>query len=291
MAKNITATIIVVLILSINVFAQQNVEKKIYKTNDDDNSKYTNVGNIGLTVTNFGTYGHGFSLWPDQPSCEFPLGSGIEHIFDGGLWIGGFIGNDKTAHEFAGAVYHLDQNNALGVSLVSLHMDDMKVTTEFNPTGTGEYFTFGDLGLAVTYSRKMTDQFSIGGTIRYVEENMDKVKMRGVMVDLGTYYWTGLGTSRFAVTVSNFGNNIKPSGTVTLSDGSNKSDWQSFSPPTIFRIGFAFEPYMTEVNRVTLSAQLNHPNDNSENVSTGVEYACRDDSHYFCSKRHQKLAS
>jgi hypothetical protein len=179
-------------------------------------------------------------------------------------------------HEFAGAVYHLDQNNALGVSLVSLHMDDMKVTTEFNPTGTGEYFTFGDLGLALTYSRKMTDQFSIGGTIRYVEENMDKVKMRGVMVDLGTYYWTGLGTSRFAVTVSNFGNNIKPSGTVTLSDGSNKSDWQSFSPPTIFRIGFAFEPYMTEINRVTLSAQLNHPNDNSENVSTGAEYAWRE---------------
>jgi hypothetical protein len=104
MAKNITATIIVVLILSINGFSQQTVEKKIYKTNDDDNSKYTNVGNIGLTVTNFGTYGHGFSLWPDQPSCEFPLGSGIEHIFDGGLWIGGFIGNDKTAHVTTGAV-------------------------------------------------------------------------------------------------------------------------------------------------------------------------------------------
>lgn len=67
---------------------------KINKILDDDNSKYTNVGNIGLTVTNFGTYGHGFSLWPEQPSCEYPLGSGIEHIFDGGLYIGGFISND-----------------------------------------------------------------------------------------------------------------------------------------------------------------------------------------------------
>lgn len=65
------------------------------KTMDDDNTKYTNVGNIGLTITNFGTYGHGFSLWPQQPSCEYPIGSGIEHIFDGGLWIGAYISNDS----------------------------------------------------------------------------------------------------------------------------------------------------------------------------------------------------
>ncbi|QQS38046.1 MAG: hypothetical protein IPM56_08945 [Ignavibacteriales bacterium] len=64
-------------------------ENKIFKTLDDDNSKFTNIGNLGLTLTNFGMYGHGFSLWPDQPNCEYPLGSGIEHIFDGGLWIGG----------------------------------------------------------------------------------------------------------------------------------------------------------------------------------------------------------
>jgi len=65
-------------------------EQKFPKTMDDDSDKYTNVGNIGITVTNFGTYGHGFVFWPDQPSCEFPLGSGIEHIFDGGIWVGGF---------------------------------------------------------------------------------------------------------------------------------------------------------------------------------------------------------
>jgi hypothetical protein len=57
---------------------------------DDDVNKYTNIGNIGLTVTNFGTIGHGFTLWPGQPSCEYPRGSQIEHLFDGGLWIGGY---------------------------------------------------------------------------------------------------------------------------------------------------------------------------------------------------------
>jgi len=73
-------------------------EKKFRKILDDDNSKSTNIGNIGLTVTNFGTYGHGFTKWPDQPSCEYPLGSGIEHLFDGGLLIGGFISNDAQGN-------------------------------------------------------------------------------------------------------------------------------------------------------------------------------------------------
>lgn len=57
----------------------------------DDDSKYTNIGNIGLTISNFGTFGDGFAIQSpvDQPSCEYPIGSGIEHLFVGGLWVGG----------------------------------------------------------------------------------------------------------------------------------------------------------------------------------------------------------
>ncbi len=175
-------------------------------------------------------------------------------------------------HDFLGAVYHLDNTNAFGVAVTSLSMQDMPVTTEFAPFGTGQYFGFRDLAIGVTYSRKMTDKFSFGGTVRYVEETLDKLKMRGIMIDLGTYYWTGLGTTRFAVSVSNFGNQMAPDGKVVLVGKRTKSEWQAFSPPTIFRIGFAFEPYQTEENKVTASIQLNHPNDNSENVGVGAEY-------------------
>jgi hypothetical protein len=175
-------------------------------------------------------------------------------------------------HDFIGGVYHLDGQNTFGLALTSLSMKDMPVTTEYQPFGTGEYFGFSDIGIALTYSRKMTDQFSFGGTVRYVEETLDKLKMRGMMIDLGTFYWTGLGTTRFAVAVSNFGNQLAPDGVVKLIGSRSNSQWQSFSPPTVFRIGFAFEPYQDEQHKVTASVQLNHPNDNSENVSTGVEY-------------------
>lgn len=176
-------------------------------------------------------------------------------------------------HDFLGAVYHFDEANAVGVAFTSLSTKDMPVTTEFSPFGTGEYFSYGDLAFAVSYSRQMTDKFSVGGTVRYIEETLDKLKMRGVMIDLGTYYWTGLGSTRFAVAVSNFGNQLAPDGKVVLVGKREKSEWQSFSPPTIFRIGFAFEPYQAGDNRITTSIQLNHPNDNKENVAAGLEYS------------------
>jgi len=175
-------------------------------------------------------------------------------------------------HQFLGAVYHLSSDDAIGFSVTALHMDDMERTTEFAPRGTGEYFTFGDLAFGLTYSRKLTDQFSFGGTVRYLEETMDVLKMRGVMVDFGTYYWTGLGTSRFSAVVTNFGNQISPSGSVILTGGQTVREFQEFSPPTIFRFGFAFEPIMDETNILTASIQLNHPNDNSENICLGAEY-------------------
>lgn len=55
-----------------------------------DQSRYTNIGNIGFSITNFGMYGSGWVNWPNVPSCEYPIGSGIEHLFAGGLWVGGF---------------------------------------------------------------------------------------------------------------------------------------------------------------------------------------------------------
>lgn len=180
------------------------------------------------------------------------------------------------SHEFIGGIYKFSQNDAVGISFTSLHMDNMPVTTEFEPFGNGQSFTFGDLAIGLTYSRQMTDKFSFGATVRYVEETLDKLKMRGVVIDLGTLYWTGLGSTRFAVAITNFGNEMAPDGKVFLWGKREKSDWQSFSPPTLFRLGFAFEPYQTSENRITTAVQLNHPNDNSENVALGFEYSWKE---------------
>ncbi len=68
--------------------AQNGVPSVLRKQTADDNSKFTTVGNIGITVTNYGVTGNGFRLWPQQPSMQYPKNSGIEHMFVGGLWVG-----------------------------------------------------------------------------------------------------------------------------------------------------------------------------------------------------------
>jgi hypothetical protein len=75
------------------------------KVSGDDNTKYTRIGNLALTITNFGTFGHGFRLWPQQPSMQYPRGSGIEHLFVGGLWVGaGYDGAGGGMRVTTGAV-------------------------------------------------------------------------------------------------------------------------------------------------------------------------------------------
>ena len=217
--------------------------------------------------------GESFIAISDDASALYWNPAGIAQFSKNQLIISHNVWVADINNDFIGAVYHLDDDNSFGASLTAVTMDDMPVTSEFAPFGTGEYFGYTDIAVSITYARKMTKQFSFGGSVKYIEETMDKLKMRGVMIDLGTYYRTGLGSTRFAVTVSNFGSELAPDGQVTLVGNREVDEWQSFAPPTIFRIGFALEPYESEEHRVTTSIQLNHPNDNSENVAIGAEYA------------------
>jgi hypothetical protein len=73
------------------------------KPSDDTDRNYTTVGNIALTVSNFGVIGTRNSYWPDQPSCEYPRGSRIEHMYQGGLWVGSVSRRDGQQHVTTGA--------------------------------------------------------------------------------------------------------------------------------------------------------------------------------------------
>ncbi|MCZ2356619.1 MAG: hypothetical protein LC115_08025 [Bacteroidia bacterium] len=53
--------------------------------------KVTTAADIGMTINNLGMVGNAFKgsyVVLKYPSCEYPRNSGIEHLFEGGLWIG-----------------------------------------------------------------------------------------------------------------------------------------------------------------------------------------------------------
>lgn len=75
-----TTYLIVLASLAFGAAGQQSFDEKL-----------TTSSNVRLTVTNIGTFGNagrGYRDGSGQPSLEYPAGSGIEHLFEGGLWIG-----------------------------------------------------------------------------------------------------------------------------------------------------------------------------------------------------------
>lgn len=62
--------------------------------------RQTNASNLRLNITNVGTFGNAFRGYKDgsnNPSCEYPVGSGIEHLFEGGFWFGALINGNTVA--------------------------------------------------------------------------------------------------------------------------------------------------------------------------------------------------
>jgi hypothetical protein len=58
----------------------------------------TKVSDVRLNVTNIGTFGNAFRGYRDgsgNQSCEYPAGSGVEHMFESGFWFGGLV-NGQT---------------------------------------------------------------------------------------------------------------------------------------------------------------------------------------------------
>lgn len=74
--------ILIIIILSFFTDSELNGQSFEEKTID--------IGNIGVNVTNVGTIGRPNVRNDPQgpPSMEYPLNSGIEHMFESGLWIG-----------------------------------------------------------------------------------------------------------------------------------------------------------------------------------------------------------
>ena len=184
-------------------------------------------------------------------------------------------------YDYFSITRHAFGRNYIGISGGILHMQPMEETTEYHPRGTGNYFTFQDRFIALTYGAKMTNRFSFGITLKHVAENLAGYGMDAVLMDMGTFYWTGYKSLGFCASLSHFGSQIAPSGSyekqiIDMNSGQEIIDTTHFeqcSPPTIFRVGGAIDPVKTDKQHLILSLQLNHPVDNAEYIVTGIEYS------------------
>jgi hypothetical protein len=182
-------------------------------------------------------------------------------------------------YDFLGYSMKLGEDAAIGASALFLGTDKMNVTDEYHPFGTGETFGFSDIAFGLSFAQRLTDYFSFGATAKYAQESIDDLKMRGFLLDLGTYYQTNFHGTCFAVTLTNFGQQVKPDGDYTYTNPSGEEipkTYQSFSPPTVFRIGVTADLLNGGSGKWRASLQLDHPTDNAEAFVFGTEYGIND---------------
>ena len=255
----------------------------------------TNVSKVGITAANFLEIGVGaralgmggaFVGTADDASALYWNVAGIarlpqlEVLLVHTEWIA------DMKFDFVGITLPLGAFGSLGASITMLGMDEMMVRTVERPEGTGEFFSAGDMSLALSYAKNLTDRFAIGFTGRFIQQNIWKETAHGMALDVGTIFTTGLHGLRIGAVLSNFGTDMRMDGKDLLvyhdidqnKLGNNDRIFanlhtDSWPLPLNFQFGLAMEPFKSNDHRLTVAVDAMHPSDNTESINIGAEYA------------------
>jgi len=179
----------------------------------------------------------------------------------------------ETNHQAIAFAYGLGSAGSIGLSVLRFDAGDLIGTVTDNTLQAGYRevgnFNFGSIAIGPSYSLRMTDRFSFGVTIRYAREGASNVQgvTRGsefsadnFLAEVGTLYYTGFGSLRFATNVQSIGFD-----TEYISD--------PFQSPVVYRIGAAYDFFDTPDSPVKLTTLLEaiHPTDADEKMMAGGE--------------------
>jgi len=188
----------------------------------------------------------------------------------------------------------LPRIGTLSLGLISVDYGDMQVTTLAMQEGTGETFSPNDIAVSCSYGRRITTWFSFGASAKYISSTIWHMTARAFAVDLGVIINTGFFSPtaskkhglNLGMSISNYGTKMKYDGIdlirpidILPDEAGNFRDvpgqfrLQDWELPLIFRLGVSINPIVRGNQQVTLSVDALHPNNNSESVNVGMQYA------------------
>jgi len=187
---------------------------------------------------------------------------------------------------FLGGVVSMGEAGSIGIGITYLSMGDMKVTNWENPEGTGETFEAYDMAIGLAYARTISEKFSIGMQLKYIQETISQSSANAFAVDVGVQYQTGFKGLKLGMALSNFGTEMQLSGrdlSVRTDPyntvGSNPDDVDanletvSWPLPITIRIGASLDIVKTEAFRFTGNLDFYDPRDVDQTWCAGAELA------------------
>lgn len=226
---------------------------------------------VGLSGASVALNGDAYSLY-NNPAGAADLKS--LHISTNNLLVGAGVNQNMISIIRP----NKKSTSSFGFSLNTMTTGAMEVRTEFQPMGTGQQFYANATAAGLTYAIQLSDMFSLGTTAKYIFEQMADYRNHTVSVDIGFLYKTDFKDLNFAVMVQNFGGNSGLSGDFLEVDFNRNGQisLEKHTVPTVFSLGVSMIPYKTDNYSLLVALQLNHPNDNAENIRMGTEFQYRD---------------
>ena len=160
---------------------------------------------------------------------------------------------------FAGCIMPMPQiSGVMGIQVTSLYTDDMVETTPEMPYGTGRSFDASDLAIGISYCQRLTDKFSVGATVKYLNERLADASASGWSADVGTFYTTGWKRINIGMIIQNFGPDMD-------------FERSPFPLPINFKFGISMIVLERDQYKLLLAGEFVHPNDNVELYQIGAE--------------------
>jgi len=200
-----------------------------------------------------------------------------EAIFNHAEWLA------ETDYDFAAFSLRLPTLGTVGLSITSFRTPDDPVRTIQAPEGTGQTWNMSSISAGITYSRNLTDKFSIGFTGKFVQERLFNLTARGGAFDIGILYDTPLENVTLGATITNFGTKMRLEGRDLFfnndpfnEDGSVDAvaaeyRTNDFEMPLNLKFGLAWQAVKNDQYEVLATVDANQPNDNIEYLNSGVE--------------------
>lgn len=171
-----------------------------------------------------------------------------------------------VTQNWAGVAYgNQEAGTAYGLALTFLNSGWMDETTPVRPEGTGRTFNYLDLAVGASMAKRLTNKFSVGVTLKYINESTMEFNSAGWAADLGTFYDTGWRSLKMAMIISNFGEEMK-------------FIEKKYALPILFKYGVSMDLMGKAEDEHYLQGafEFGHPSDNVEQIDVGLEYSFKD---------------
>lgn len=181
-------------------------------------------------------------------------------------------------HQSAALAANWEGIGVFALSFVTLDYGDIPETVNSLIPGenrteavvTGSFFSARDLALGLSYGRRITDKLTLGGSVRWLRQEIAELNMTNWSLDFGTIYYTGFKSLRLAMSARNFG----PDSHLTGWSEQYQAEPDDIRMPLDFRVGVAMDFFNRNAGRHALTVALDgdHPNDGPEKLHLGAEY-------------------